>query len=286
MLLQRPEGGYGQGYTTITEENGRHRDMLMDFGILRLSAGNSYRNSDGKERAYLLMNGEVNFQWSSPSGESGNAEAKRSDLLDEEPVVLHVPENTEVIINAVSDLEIAVQGISNPRSFPVRLWKGGDYPSARFGEGTLQDTSTRIVRTIFDASNAPESAMVMGEVINYPGKWSSFPPHDHPQPEVYHFRMFPSQGFGFSAQGDEAFIVRNEDTVTIPPDVVHPQTAAPGYAMYYIWLIPHLPGNKFGPDSRCFRKEHEWCLDSEAPIWPDADLKTILDYQNQEESNS
>jgi len=48
--------------------------------------------------------------------------------------------------------------------------------------------------------------------------------------------------------------------------------------MYYIWMIPHLPGDRFGPDSRNFRSEHTWVMNSAAPIWPDADLKTVLEH--------
>ena len=121
--------------------------------------------------------------------------------------------------------------------------------------------------------------MILGEVINHPGKWSSYPPHDHAQSEIYHFRHFPNQGFGLSIQGQEVFVVRNGDTVTIPPNVVHPQCAAPGYAMYYIWMIPHLEDDRFGPHSRVFRPEHEWVMDAAAPVWPDANLAEVEGYQ-------
>jgi 5-deoxy-glucuronate isomerase len=38
--------------------------------------------------------------------------------------------------------------------------------------------------------------MVLGEVVNLPGKWSSYPPHGHPQPEVYFYHFEKPQGFG------------------------------------------------------------------------------------------
>ena len=38
--------------------------------------------------------------------------------------------------------------------------------------------------------------MVLGEVLNLPGKWSSYPPHHHPQPEVYFYRFDYPDGFG------------------------------------------------------------------------------------------
>ncbi len=279
MLIPQNGHSFPIGYTAITEEDGKHGDMLMDFGILKLEASQVFRGADEKERAFLLMQGAVTFEWSHDGGAESHT-ITRSNVLDEEPTVLHVSAGVAVSITADGEeAELAVQARRNEKVFQSRLWKPGDYRSDRFGEGTLQDTSTRTVRTVFDAATAPDSVMVLGEVINHPGKWSSYPPHHHAQPEIYHFRHFPRQGFGLSIQGEEVFIVRNGDTVTIPPSVVHPQCAAPGYAMYYLWMIPHLEGDRFGPDSRVFRPEHEWVMDPKAPIWPDAGLAEVEGYQ-------
>ncbi len=251
----------------------------MDFGILKLAGGESVSSDDQKERAFLLMTGNVRFQWSDPDGHQ-SVQITRNSVLDEEPTALHVPAGADVTVTCIDgEAEIAIQKVKNSKSFAPRLWRPGDYRSDRFGEGTLQDTSTRTVRTIFDAATAPESEMVLGEVINHPGKWSSYPPHDHAQPEVYHYRFFPSHGWGHAEQEDDVFKVKNGDSYAIPPGVTHSQCAAPGYTMYYIWMIPHLPDDRFGPDSRIFRKEHMWVMDGDAPIWPDAPLETVLAYQ-------
>jgi 5-deoxy-glucuronate isomerase len=71
------------------------------------------------------------------------------------------------------------------------------------GAGTMQETSTRIVRTTFDYSNAPYSNLVIGEVIGFPGKWSSYPPHHHPQPEIYYYKTNPKGGHAFAEVGDD-----------------------------------------------------------------------------------
>ena len=267
MLIRAEAEPFQVGYTSITTLDGVHREMMTDFGILRVAGGRPYSSSVQRERAFLLLDGAVRLEWSW-NGTNGAIGISRHTLLDEAPTVLHLPAGAHVTVHAAdAAAELAVQGVLNPKQFPPRLWRPGEYRDERFGAGTMQDTSTRIVRTFFDAATAPESEMVLGEVVNFPGKWSSYPPHHHAQPEVYHFRFFPDQGFGFSEQGEEVFKVHSRDTVTIPPHVVHPQTAAPGYAMYYIWMIPHLPDDRFGPDSRIFAPEHEWVMDPAAPIW-------------------
>ena len=82
----------------------------------------------------------------------------------------------------------------NGRAFPAKLYLPGDTPDEFRGAGTMHETSTRIVRTIFDYRNAPYANLVLGEVIDFPGKWSSYPPHHHPQPEIYYYKNNPGNG--------------------------------------------------------------------------------------------
>jgi 5-deoxy-glucuronate isomerase len=134
----------------------------------------------------------------------------------------------------------------------------------------MGETSTRLVRTTFDDRNAPEANLVVGEVVTFPGKWSSYPPHRHPQPEIYHYRFFPEHGFGHATVGDAVLKVGHGDTVKILQGVSHPQVAAPGYAMYYLWVIRHLDGNRYGEKSGTpiFEPEHLWVTEIDAVIWP------------------
>lgn len=47
----------------------------------------------------------------------------------------------------------------------------------------------------------------------------------------------------------------------------HPQCAAPGFAMWYLWVICHLDNNPYqGPN---FIPEYQWVLQPDAIIWPD-----------------
>ena len=51
--------------------------------------------------------------------------------------------------------------------------------------------------------------MVLGEVLNHPGKWSSYPPHHHPQPEVYFYRFDYPDGFGAGFANGEIYKTRH-----------------------------------------------------------------------------
>jgi 5-deoxy-glucuronate isomerase len=134
----------------------------------------------------------------------------------------------------------------------------------------VQNACLRNVRLIFDRTTRPESNLVLGEVVNYPGRWSSYPPHHHDQPEIYHYRFTAPHGYGHAELGDDVVKVREGDTVVIPPGRDHAQVSAPGYGMYYLWMIRHLPGNPY--TGFTFAEEHKWTLDASQQGWRPADL--------------
>jgi 5-deoxy-glucuronate isomerase len=248
------------GYNQIIFEAKRSENTMMNFGILQLEKGQKYANFDNEERAFLLLKGQINLLF-----DNEERVVKRDSYFDETPVCLHVSKNTNVKIIAKTDSEIVLISTENERFFPPELYDNVE--NEYRGKGTMQETATRIVRTIFDKNKSPKSNIVLGEVVNYPGKWSSYPPHHHPQPEIYHYRFFPMQGFGLALLGDKAIKVENGDTVKILNNVIHPQVAAPGYAMYYIWVIRHLEGNPY--TEPFFVTEHKWVMEKEALIWPE-----------------
>ncbi|MCW1305929.1 MAG: 5-deoxy-glucuronate isomerase [Candidatus Parvarchaeota archaeon] len=251
---------FKNGYNRIISESKKLKNTMMNFGILQLKKGQSYENSVEEERAFLLLKGQIRLLFNNES-----KVVKRDSYFNESPICLHVPKVTSIKIIADTNAELAFISTQNEELFLPQLYDNVE--NEYRGKGTMQETSTRIVRTIFDKNKSPKSNMVLGEVVNYPGKWSSYPPHHHPQPEIYHYRFFPEQGFGLALLGDKAIKIENGDTVKILNDNVHPHTAAPGYVMYYIWVIRHLDGNPYM--NPIFVPEHKWVMDGKALIWPE-----------------
>ncbi len=267
MILKK-ETEFAPGYTPITSIQGMHPQMLLDFGILRLREGDVWQCNAQLERAWLLIDGKVEFHWDNTS-----ARGERHSCFDDNPVALHVARGTAVTITALQDSEICVEKVENERLFHATFYEQKDIRCDVFGAGVLGEASMRTVRTVFDGESSLDSNMVLGEVINHPGKWSSYPPHDHPHPEIYHYRFFPRQGFGISLLDDDAYKVGDGDTSLILPNTTHSQVAGAGYAMYYIWMIPHLPNDRWLPSTRYYRKEHAWMLEPDVSIWPERTYK-------------
>jgi len=237
--------------------------MLQDIGIYAIEKGKTevlFDNS--KETAILLLEGEIRLEWNGIS-----KEIKRNNVFEEDPWCLHVPKGTNVIILALAASEVLVQKTDNESSFAAKLYTPEDCESTNAGEGLWKGTAERVIRTIFDYNNAPYSNLVIGEVISYPGRWSSYPPHHHDQPEVYYYRFDKPQGFGCAMVGPEAYRIENNSFITIPGKLDHPQATAPGYAMYFCWMIRHLNNNPW--TDRIMEEDHKWLLEANAKIWPE-----------------
>ena len=259
MVVHNREA-FREGYNSICEIGKLHEDMFMDIGVIKLEAGGVYTNEAQRERAVLLIEGKVTFRWA-----ERQETLERKSCFDDNPICLHLPKGMAVTIEALEESELMYQAVENTENFQPKLFRAEDTVTDIFGKDTLGNTSIRSVRTVIDDSIAPYSNLVIGEVINHPGKWSSYPPHDHVQPEVYHYRFQPESGFGISLIGDEASKVEHRSTSMVHTNLVHPQCSAPGYAMYYIWMIPHAP--KRWMKDRRFEEKHTWLLDENAEIW-------------------
>lgn len=251
------------GENILCEINGKNKEMLMDITVDKLNKGEKreYFKAD-KEVAILLLTGKVKISWLSNS-----KVMERKSVFDEDPWCLHVPRKIGITIEVDENSEVLIQSTENSQFFEPKLYSPSDCRSDIFGEGTWNSTARRVVRTVFDYNNAPYSNMVMGEVITYPGKWSSYPPHYHPQPEVYFYKFNKPQGFGLCLNGDKAHKILDNSFATIIGGDVHPQTSAPGYAMYYCWMIRHLENNPW--TDRIDVDEHKWLWDKDVKIWPE-----------------
>jgi len=248
----RQLGGFPFGFTAVTRAGEPMADTGIDFGILKLRAGEVYSSWSDGEEVLLLLSGAVVFE----QGMEVHR-AQRRSFFDDPPTAYHRPARVEVLVKAQTDCELIVAGTANPREFPAEFFDAGNMlENEHRDKGKLDDTSYRIVRTIFDLRNRPESNLVLGEVVNFPGRWSSYPPHHHMQPEIYHYRFSHPNGFGHCELGEDVLKVRPFDTVKILDMNDHSQVAAPGYGMFYVWVIRHLPNDPYKAPE--FARDHAW----------------------------
>lgn len=238
----------------LCERNGKNSDMLMSIRVKYLKAGESISFCEKEdETAVLLVAGAVTFEW------NGNKESgKRIDPFEMKPYCLHASKNTKFTVTAAADSEIVIQQTDNDKEFDAVFYSPNNCLYQEFGKGQWDGAGHRVVSTMFDPDNAPYSNMVMGEVFNKPGRWSSYPPHHHPQPEVYYYRFDKPQGFGACFNADEVYKSIDSSACFIHDGEDHQQVVAPGYNMYYVWMIRHLDGDPWYKTTRFVSPEHEW----------------------------
>lgn len=257
FLIRNP-AGFPYGYTAITRIGEDEHDTGINFGILKLKAGEEKTFTSELESAYLLIQGKCEISYA-----QFQKVVARHSCFDENPFAIHLAAHNVMHIKSLADCEFAVFQVHNSAQFPTEFFDADNMLEAeQRGQGLLNDTAHRIVRTIFDIRNRPEAKLVVGEVINFPGRWSSYPPHHHLQPEIYHYRFTEPQGYGHAECGPDVFKVHHYDTYKILQQNDHAQTAAPGYGMYYIWVIRHLDGNPYTVPE--FTETHNWTRTEEA----------------------
>lgn len=245
--------GFKHSHTIIVPEE----TMGIKLELIVLEAGDEYENClQDKETCILLLEGEVDFSFNhSPI----LRHAKRQNLFEENPATLLVPKGCKFKIRAYVKSQLIEVHTDNSNVF-TPMYCGPDDVKEEW-RGNEKLGNRRLVKTVFDYDNAPQSNIVIGEVVTSSGQWAGYPPHFHPQPEIYYYRFEPETGFCAGELGNTVHKIFHNDALLIWPGLTHSQSCAPGYTMWYLWLLKHLPNNPYtGFD---FVPEHKWILEEE-----------------------
>ena len=242
-----------RGYNVYIDESTNQMGTMMNVGLLVMEDGDIYEyESPDREVAFLLFEGNVTYEWDGKS-----TEAERPDCFHYEAYCLLASRGTKVKITAHAHSELYVQDTLNENKYESVMYTPETVQVQQAGsKGELMGCMRRDIKTFFDYDNAPFSNMVLGEVLSHPGKWSSYPPHHHPQPEVYFYRFDYPDGFGAGFANGEIYKTGHNGCAVINYGF-HSQCTAPGYAECYAWGIRHLPGDPWRK-TRIDDVEHEW----------------------------
>lgn len=236
----------GRGYTRFCTSG---EDLAhLTFGTCNLDAGDRWEMETGTDEVLaVVLRGKVDAV---AGGRGWTGLGGRETVFAGRATAVYVPPMSRLSLAAAGGPALVgvcqspvAAGEATPEPYvvrpeDVRVTERGRAP---FG---------REVHDILDASR-PAARLVVGETFNAVGNWSSYPPHKHDEnraeeevrlEELYYFQVDPEQGFGaqflYTADGsmDEAYRVRQGD-VTLLPHGYHPVSAAPGYRLYYLWVM-------------------------------------------------
>ncbi len=231
-MIKVVRGEIAQKWNQYVSREKNPEMMDSEFGVIWLKSQESYELCTKEEYIFCLNRGRISFQW-----DEKKETVERKSCFTEDPYVLHVHRDTRVRITCLSGTaEINVANTHNEKIFDNRLYSPEELMCRELvDEEKLDGKVKRIKRVFFDRSVCPQTNLFCGEVVNYPGCWACFPPHLHEEPEIYYYKFFPEQGYGFAEFGEEAVKVLNRSVTCNPGGQLHAQATAPGYAGYIMW---------------------------------------------------
>ncbi len=252
------------GYTALVKP-GKDGIEFIELGMLRLPPGGVYHGkSDGTEVCLVLLGGLANVMVGETSFPSIGG---RANVFGGRATAVHIPPGLKFKVEAVGAVEAALARAPSDLAGEPRLIG----PEKVKVNARGKDAFERHVHDIIDV-NFPSRCLLVGETFNLPGKWSSYPPHKHDRmappdetrmEEVYFFKVNPPQGFGFQRvyspdrNLDQAYVIR-DNSLTKLPFGYHPTAAAPGYSLYYLWVLAGEPRNYILFDD----PDHKWVRDA------------------------
>lgn len=252
------------GYKEIITKEAELEVIGLD--MIRLEPSEKIELNSGEyELGLVILSGVCSIK-----ADELNAEniGTRRNVFDGKPTTVYVPRDTDYIVVAggYDTLEVAVCKVKADKKYKPFIVMPDDIVTEHRGKLNWQRDVNDIITSKYEGK---VDKIVLGETYGCAGQWSSYPSHKHDtdnmpyevnMEEIYHFKVNPSQGFGIQVMYSddmslkESYIVRDGDSVAIK-NGYHPVAAAPGYSVYYLWVMAGNSGRKLTP---CDDPKHAW----------------------------
>lgn len=234
-----------QGYNDIVTADCDALDYI-ELAIVNLGLNEGYEEElEGRELVGVILSGKCSIRTNRDDANWIDI-GERKSVFDGKATGFYLPAGTEFALESNLGASVALCRAPSQLNSKPFLVPPGRVRTKNVGRHNWR----RKVHSIIDGRHNC-SHLLVGETFTPPGNWSSYPPHKHDiddpprevnMEEVYHFRLAPEKGFGIQRLYDdertldEIYVVNDGDTVLIP-NGYHPVAAAPGYRMYYLWIL-------------------------------------------------
>jgi 5-deoxy-glucuronate isomerase len=199
------------------------------------------RNTGGEEIAFIPLSGTVMVQSDGMAWQLGG----RASVFDGMPSALYLPRDTQYLLAALDDAEVAIAGALAEERLEPQLVNPEDVEIEVRGSGNATRQINHIIKPEF-----PAQRLLVVEVFTPAGNWSSYPPHkhdeDHPPgevvlEEVYYYRTQTEPPGAFAVQrlyspqhGTDITATIRDGDIMLVPHGYHTTCAAHGYDLYYL----------------------------------------------------
>src|SRR5512141_2474517 len=238
-------------HAILTANNGLNKlptnpCKLLDFGFLKLSAGETYSAESGeREMLAVLLGGRASFEVGKKRFENVGG---RPNVFNGKPHSVYIPAKAKFTIKAESAVEIALPSAPSDLEVEPYVIAPSQVANGVWGAANFKRYFHQIL-TLAGQPELPARRLIVGETYTPSGNWSTFPPHKHEKDdlpreafheELYFFKVSPPDGFGltryYNGQVDTGYVVR-DNTILMAPNGYHTVVSAPGYMTYYLWAL-------------------------------------------------
>jgi 5-deoxy-glucuronate isomerase len=158
---------------------------------------------------------------------------------------LYLPRDTEVQVSPGAEgCDLAEIAAPVGRAYPLQFvsWESVQKdPGLHFKVG---DPPTERMLNILIGKNVEAGRIVAGVTFSTPGNWTSWPPHEHSEmlEEAYLYFDMPAPSWGIqlvytNPTAPELAVVVREGDVVLMPGGYHPNVAAPGGSINFLWMM-------------------------------------------------
>jgi 5-deoxy-glucuronate isomerase len=228
------------GYEVIIN-NHQSLNYINNFAILRLNSDQSYQENTGPNEAMLhLIEGSCTLTINGDKYVKLNG---RPNPFQGKPTAVYLPPDTQYLIEG--EVEITITQSKAGEGGETRLISPDTLTAAQVGRDNWQRQVTMIAKPDF-----PSQKLISGETVNPPGNWSGVPTHKHDtfrpgveslHEELYYFRVDRPGGWGiervYDKNGLDQILLLQDRVVTIKPRGYHTVAAAPGYTLFYTFVL-------------------------------------------------
>jgi 5-deoxy-glucuronate isomerase len=200
----------------------------------------------------ILGRGDAPLQFATGGHETGliclggrgeiKVAGERLDLTRYDAV--YVPRDSDVRVTTSEGCDFAEISAPVEGTYPLQVVRFADVqrdPTLHFAAGT--PTCERNLNILI-GKNVKGGRILAGVTFSKPGNWASWPPHEHGAilEEAYLYIDMPAPSWGLqlvytNPQEPELVVAVREGDVVVMPEGYHPNVAAPGNSIGFMWMM-------------------------------------------------
>jgi 5-deoxy-glucuronate isomerase len=227
---------------TISVKPGETASRNLFYGRIIIKAGDSPISftTEDRETGLICLNGSATVKV-----DNDTFTLDRYDSL-------YIPRDSQVEVTAANGCDLAEVAAPVDKKYPLQFVAFNDVrkdPALHFIAG--KPPIERDLNILL-GKNIEAGRIMAGVTFSSDGNWTSFPPHEHQDmlEEAYLYIDMPAPQWGIQlvyTNLDEPELVQvvHEGDVVLMPQGYHPNVAAPGGAINFLWM---MAANREGVD--------------------------------------